>query len=235
MSILGNVAGLGAIQPDWAQTDEKRADFIRNKPDFNAFSGALEQLRELAQNALPKAGGTMAGDIRMGGNRLTDLPEPQEGTDAATKAYVDAAGSGVQYLQLTLTAEGWSGVDGGPYIQQIYRSGITAEDRPHFGLVFTGDREARLAQKEDWAKVDDLDTEGNYLTFTCLQEKPSVDLTVQLELQRGGASSETAALLTLEEGADSAVQAEVEGVSYGAANASLNGEPAGQEYDFTVL
>ena len=30
MSIMGNVAGLGAVQPDWAQTDEKRADFIRN-------------------------------------------------------------------------------------------------------------------------------------------------------------------------------------------------------------
>ena len=234
MSILGNVAGLGAIQPDWAQTDEKRADFIRNKPDFDAFSGSLEQLRQLAQNALPKAGGTMAGDIRMGGNRLTDLPEPQEGSDAATKAYVDAAGSGVAYLQLTLTAESWTGVEGGPYTQQLYSPGITADDRPHYGLVFSGDRETRLLQKEDWAKVDDLDTEVNYLTFTCLQERPSVDLTVQLELIRSGAS-ETAAVLTLEEGADSAVQAEVEGVSYGAANASLNGEPAGQEYDFTVL
>lgn len=234
MSILGNVAGLGAIQPDWAQTDEKRADYIRNKPDFGDFTGALEELRQLAEEALPQTGGTMAGDIRMAGNRLTDLPEPQEGSDAATKAYVDAAGSGVAYLQLTLAAEGWTGVEGGPYTQRLYSAGITSADRPHYGLLYAGDRETRLLQKEDWAKVDDLDTEVNYLTFTCLQEKPSVDLTVQLELHRS-AASETAAVLTLEEGADSAVQAEVEGVSYGVANASLNGAPAGQEYDFTVL
>ena len=34
MSIIGNVAGLGAVQPDWAQNDEKKADYIRNKPDL---------------------------------------------------------------------------------------------------------------------------------------------------------------------------------------------------------
>lgn len=235
MSILGNVAGLGAVQPDWAQTDEKRADYIRNKPDFGNLSGSLEELRILAENALPKTGGIMEGALSMGGNRLTGLPTPQEDSDAATKAYVDAAGGGTVYLQVTLTAENWTGESGGPYTQRLYSAGITADDRPHFGLVYSGGREERLAQKEGWGKVDDLDTEVNYLTFTCLEEKPSVNLTVQLELHRSGTGSESAAVLALEENVDSAVQAEVEGVSYGVANASLNGEPTALEYDFTVL
>lgn len=235
MSILGNVAGLGSVQPDWAQTDEKRADFIRNKPDLKELSGSLEELRFLAEEALPKAGGTMEGALSMGGNRLHNLPEPQEDSDAATKAYVDAAGGGTAYLQVTLAADGWTGESGGPYTQRLYSPGITADDRPHFGLVYSGGREERLAQKEGWGKVDDLDTEANYLVFTCLEEKPSVNLTVQLELHRSGTASETAAVLTLEEGAQAAVQAEMDGVSYGVANASLNGAPADQAYDFTVL
>lgn len=235
MSILGNVTGLGAIQPDWTQTDEKRADFIRNKPDLTELSGALEELRLLAEGALPKAGGTMEGELSLGGNRMTDLPEPQEDSDAATKAYADAAGGSVEYLQVTLTVEGWTGESGGPYTQRLYSAGMTAEDRPHFGLVYSGERNSRLAQKESWGYVDDLDTESNYLVFTCLEEKPAVELTVQLELHRSGTASEAAAVLTLEEGADSTVQTEVEGVSYGVTNASLNGAPAGQKYDFTVL
>jgi len=200
MSILGNVAGLSAIQPDWAQTDEKRADFIRNKPDFGNFSGSLEELRILAEGALPKTGGTMEGAIAMGGNGLTGLPAPQEASDAATKAYVDAAGGGTAYLQVTLTAENWTGESGGPYTQRVYSPDITPEDKPHFGLVYSGDRTARLEQKEDWAKVDDLDTENSYLVFTCLEEKPSGDLTVQLELKRsGGSGGSGGASVNLEE------------------------------------
>ena len=83
--------------------------------------------------------------------------------------------------------------------------------------------------------MDDLETETDYLVFTCLEEKPGVDLQVQLELRESGDTGYTGALLTLEEGAQGAVLAEVDGVSYGVTNASLNGAPEGQKYDFTVL
>lgn len=101
MSILGNVAGLGAIQSDWAQTDEKRADFIRNKPDFEELSGSLEDLRVLAEAALPKSGGTMEGSINMNGHKLSGLNMPVEDDEAATKGYALAKDHVVNSFSVT--------------------------------------------------------------------------------------------------------------------------------------
>ncbi|MBQ6891178.1 MAG: hypothetical protein IJN47_01070, partial [Clostridia bacterium] len=76
----------------------------------------------------------------------------------------------------------WTG--SGPYIQQIGSTGITAQDRPHWGVLYSGDRAARLAQKEAFALVDELETGEDLLVFTCFGEKPSVDIRVQLEVER---------------------------------------------------
>ena len=182
MSIMGNVAGLGAVRPDWAQTDEKMADFIRNKPDIGGIERDVEAVGALAEAALPKAGGAMAGDIAMGGSRVTGLGAPMAEGDAATKAYVDGAAAKPLYREVLLPAASWTG--SGPYMQQIWSEGSRAEDRPHWGILYSGDRAARLAQKEAFALVDELEAEEDWLVFTCFEEKPGVDLTVQVEVSR---------------------------------------------------
>ena len=50
---------------------------------------------------LPKAGGSLTGAIAMGTNKITGLGTPTAGTDAVTKAYVDAGGSGGNKLNLS--------------------------------------------------------------------------------------------------------------------------------------
>ena len=182
MSIMGNVAGLGAVQPDWAQADEKRADFIRNKPDIGGIEQNVEAVGALAEAALPKAGGNMTGDIVMGGCRVRGLSAPEADGDAATKAYVDGAAVKPLFLELLLPADSWTG--SGPYILQVYSPGIRLEDRPHWGILYSGDRETRLEQKEAFALVDELETEEDYLVFTCFAEKPAVDIDLQLEVRR---------------------------------------------------
>jgi antitoxin component YwqK of YwqJK toxin-antitoxin module len=47
-------------------------------------------------NKLPKAGGTMSGDIAMGSNKITGLGSPSSNNDAATKKYVDDAQTSAQ-------------------------------------------------------------------------------------------------------------------------------------------
>lgn len=189
MSIMGNVAGLGAIPSDWAQTDETKADYIRNKPDIPA----LEQtLRKELQRALAKSGGTMEGVLSMGGNALRDLPAPGADGDAVNRGYLlKQLGAGLLRLELTLPAAAWTG--NGPYTQSVAAEEIVASDRPHFGAVYGGSTQGRLAQREDFALVDDLQAGDGVLVFTCLEDKPQTDLTVQLECHRAPGQGTAAA------------------------------------------
>jgi hypothetical protein len=51
----------------------------------------------LAADVLALAGGTMTGAIAMGTNKITGLGTPTDGTDAATKSYVDSAAQGIDW------------------------------------------------------------------------------------------------------------------------------------------
>ena len=176
MSILGAAVGLPAPAADWAQTDESRADFIRNKPDFGAVKTLAGEAKALAEKALPKAGGTMTGSIAMGGSKVTGLGTPVEAGDAASKAYVD----GKHWVgSVTLPVSGWAGL-----VQTVAVPGILETDTPHYGVVYSGTASEKAAQKDAFNLIDDLDTAAGSLTFTCFEEKPAVGLTIQLEVNR---------------------------------------------------
>ena len=174
MSIMGNVTGLGAVQPDWAQTDEKRADYIRNKPDITGMEEDMEGLRALAGAVLPKSGGTMTGGIDMGYHRITRLSAaPQDGAEAVCKDYVDGKHkSGT----VSLTVSGWSAG-----IQTVDVSGILATDMPHWGVVYGTNKEA---EKEAFALVDVLEASAGKFTFRCFGDVPKVLLNIQWEVNR---------------------------------------------------
>ena len=180
MSIMGAAVGLPAPGADWAQTDESRADYIRNKPDVEAVRTLAQEGKTLAGKALPKTGGAMTGPIAMGGSRVTGLGTPTDAGDASTKGYVD----GKHFLAtVARPAAGWLG-DAAPYTQTVAVPGILETDTPHYGVVYSGTAEEKASRKEGFSLVDDLDTAAGSVTFTCFEEKPEVDLTVQLEVNR---------------------------------------------------
>ena len=83
------------------------------KAKFDEAAKIIKQFinDRIVPNALDKRGDTMRGVLRLGGNRLVDLPEPEEENDAANKAYVDAgladkapAGYGLGQTVLTLVS-----------------------------------------------------------------------------------------------------------------------------------
>ena len=65
-----------------------------NKPNTTVYNDAgahMEIGYYTPISALPVAGGAMGGNLRMSGNKITDLGTPTLDTDAANKAYVDSA------------------------------------------------------------------------------------------------------------------------------------------------
>jgi hypothetical protein len=65
-----------------------------NKPNTTVYNDAgahMEIGYYTPISALPVAGGAMSGNLRMSGNKITDLGTPTLDTDAANKAYVDSA------------------------------------------------------------------------------------------------------------------------------------------------
>lgn len=102
----------------------------------------------------------------------------QTAQETADKA-VSAESLADKHLEatVTLTASGWSGT---PYKQMVTLEGIKETDNPHFTALLNGN----VSIKEAFALVDELQTEEGLLTFTCLGEKPEMDLTILLEVNR---------------------------------------------------
>lgn len=125
---------------------------------------------------LSLSGGTMSGLLDMSGRSILNVATPTTDSGAVNKSYVDAKRF---RAEIDVPVSGWSG--SGPYTQSVSVPGILATDQPHFGPVYSGNWEA---EKEAFALVDDLDTAAGSVTFTCFEEKPGINLTVQLEVNR---------------------------------------------------
>lgn len=207
--IVGHTVGTTMKRADWNETDPKSSAYILNKPDIEsmkkdienfgaaassaltkatAASLALPNVTETANAALPKSGGTMTGNLDMGGKWLGNLANPVAEKDAATKGYVDSV-SGVAgvHLEVNLPASGWSQeTTTGKWFQRVNHEDIQHTDQPHWAVVYSGTKEQNVQQQEAFALVDELETNTSLMTFWCFRDKPGIDLTVQLEILRPG-------------------------------------------------
>lgn len=149
------------------------AGFLRSVDDI-----APDENGNAKIDALRKSGGTMAGNIDMGGNALKNLTAPVAGTDAATKSYVDGK-------RLTFTATiptDWVG--DGPYTQTVAVSGLLETDMPHVAPVYDADTETAISQREAWACVSRGAAAAGGIQFTCFEDKPESAIPIQIEVMR---------------------------------------------------
>lgn len=160
-------------------------------PAINVTFDADELAAYIFSKVVSINGDTMKGNLDMNRNRIMYLADPVDATDSANKGYVDNKAQEVEKyvdekvkrFKLTLLSTNWLG-SSAPYTQTISVNGISDDDEPHYGPVYTGGNDTKVAEKEAWALIDDLDTADGSVTFTCFEEKPEIDLTVQMEVHR---------------------------------------------------
>ena len=102
-------------------------------------------------------------------------------TVSGGSCYVSSGGgAGAKIFAATLPASGWAG-SAAPYTQTVAVAGLKAEDRPHLGISYSGDSGQQAIGA---GCITRLVAEEGQALFTCFFTKPTVDLSIFLEVIR---------------------------------------------------
>lgn len=154
--------------------EEAKREAIVVVEDVRTFAEEVKTSADNAQTAADNA--QTSAD-----NAKTAADNAQTSADNA-QATADGKAQKVTFT-VAVPASGWTGTNA-PYTQTVAVQGITENDNPHYGIVYSSDYDTKVSEKESFAYVDDLDTAKDSVTFTCLEEKPTVDMTIQMEVFR---------------------------------------------------
>lgn len=106
---------------------------------------------------------------------------PIEGRVVLSVGVGSSVSSGRTAFIAALTETGWMG-EQAPYTQRIMVDAIRASDTPHVTCILSDDVDTALAQREAWGMVSSGKTESGVIIFTCLEDKPEISLTIQIEV-----------------------------------------------------
>lgn len=159
--------GTGAVSKVCGKEPNSSGNVVLDTSDIGAF---------------PSDGGQMTGDIAMTYNQIKLLGAPTDAADATTKSYVDTALNNAKTIAktATLTAAGWSA--SAPYTQSVTVSGLTDTKRAMAYPVYGSNTATNLALKEACGMVSFASRSSSVLTFTCLEDKPTVDIPITVEV-----------------------------------------------------
>lgn len=103
--------------------------------------------------------------------KLVQIPTVEEVGAAVTETYT-----------AVLSADAWG--DSAPYMQAATVSGLTENDTPIVDLILSSITDTAISELEAWGLVNSINTTVNGITATCLEDKPSIDLNVQIKVVR---------------------------------------------------
>lgn len=144
------------------------------------YTGTEEEFQQmLITPSLPLAGGTMQGAMAMGGNLISGLATPKSDTDAVTKAYVDKK---YRRGNVTLRSTYWTA--NAPYTQTVSLTGANQLDWAYARPSYSGTLSSDLQVKSAWECVSYVYTLNNAVAVVCLENKPTINLPLAIELFR---------------------------------------------------
>jgi hypothetical protein len=91
-------------------------------------------------------------------------------------------GAVARFAVTTTLGTAWS--NSAPYTQTLTFSGAKATDTPHISPVYSDNLATSIAEKEAWAMVSKAEAAENSIVFTCFEEKPDVQIPIQIEVFR---------------------------------------------------
>ena len=101
--------------------------------------------------------------------------------DTALKANADAAAAARSKTKaFTLTAAGWVG-ETAPFTQEVAVAGITGIMNPLTDIILSEETDTAIAELEAWGMVSSITTGDGKITARCLEDKPEVDLNLQMK------------------------------------------------------
>lgn len=146
--------------------------------------GTLDQIREATgENTVGLAAANAA--LLAVKSELEAHTADQENPHGVTPAGIGAATTAT--YEATFLAAGWSAA--APYQQTVAVAGITVLDNPIAGQLFRDDEEEGAAAYntqalEEWGYVSRITTAEGSITGICFEDKPTVDIQVQLKVVR---------------------------------------------------
>ena len=147
-----------------------KTDYAEDMQDFQ------NQQEELFQLWFDYVKGQLGQDIA--GNLLNEINALKLEIDEVQQSVAERIP--LNYT-VTLVAENWLG-DTAPYTQTVAVSGILATDSPIVDILLTDGSET--AELEAWGYIGRIDTAADSITVTCFEDKPSIDLNVQIKVVR---------------------------------------------------
>jgi hypothetical protein len=122
-----------------ANTAQSNAETFATNAANTAESNANSYTDTGLATKLDLAGGTMSGNIEMGGNSVTDLANPIADNDAASKIYVDTAASTAQSnAEATASADATAKADAAQSNANSYTDGLAATKLDLAGGTMSG-------------------------------------------------------------------------------------------------
>lgn len=170
---LNTLVDVDALLADILDTTLSQADKAANA---KIVGEKIATVLQIANAALPKSGGYMTGVLNMSNQQLTGLPIPVSANDAVTKSYVDTTS-----IAAVLTADSWVGSEA-PFYQKVTVAGLTDKKTALAYPMYSGTCEEMLKMQEACGCVSYAERSANEITFWCLEDKPEVDISLNVEV-----------------------------------------------------
>ena len=83
----------------------------------------------------------------------------------------------------TLTVAGWTGNDA-PYTQAVNVTGLLSTDKPILDLSVSSTVATGVDEIDDWALISKAESGAGTITFSCYEDIPTTELTVNVKVVR---------------------------------------------------